>query len=53
MGETDKEILVFLQSDATLSVSDIAQQGGLSTSPCWNRIQRLEKAGSYEGELPC
>ena len=51
MDETDKKILDFLQNDATLSVSDIAQQVGLSTSPCWNRIQRLEKAGIIRGRV--
>ncbi len=41
----DRRILTLLQRDASLSVSDIADQVGLSTTPCWRRIQNLEKAG--------
>jgi Lrp/AsnC family transcriptional regulator len=41
----DREILSILQEDCTLPVADIAQQVGLSTTPCWRRIQRLEKDG--------
>ena len=45
MDRLDCEILRLLQKDATQSVSDIAQQIGLSTTPCWRRIQSLEKQG--------
>jgi Lrp/AsnC family transcriptional regulator len=45
MDRLNKEILRLLQDDATLSVNDIAQRVGLSTTPCWRRIQNLEKQG--------
>ena len=45
MDDIDVQILDCLQTDATLAVSEIAKRVGLSTSPCWNRIQRLEQAG--------
>jgi len=45
MDDIDIQILDCLQNDATLAVSEIAKRVGLSTSPCWNRIQRLEAAG--------
>ena len=45
MDDTDIQILDCLQNDATQAVSEIAKRVGLSTSPCWNRIQRLEAAG--------
>ncbi|MEI8648431.1 Lrp/AsnC family transcriptional regulator [Paraglaciecola sp. Hal342] len=45
MDRLDKEILRLLQDDATLSVNDIAEHIGLSTTPCWRRIQNLEKQG--------
>ena len=32
-----------LQSDATLPVADIAKRVGLSTTPCWRRIQKMEE----------
>ena len=43
MDKTDKAILSILQEDATLPVADIARRVGLSTTPCWRRIQKLEE----------
>ena len=45
MDNFDKKILAILQNDSTLSVSDIADKVGLSTTPCWRRIQAMEKSG--------
>lgn len=45
MDRLDTEILRLLQIDATQSVADIADKIGLSTTPCWRRIQSLEKKG--------
>ena len=45
MDEIDRKILVCLQEDATMPVADIAARAGLSPSPCWRRIQKLEEAG--------
>ncbi|MEM7081171.1 MAG: Lrp/AsnC family transcriptional regulator [Pseudomonadota bacterium] len=45
LDQTDRKILELLQEDATMSASDIAEQVGLSQSPCWRRINRLEKKG--------
>ena len=45
MDETDLRILRTLQEDASLSASDIARRVGLSASPCWKRINRLQKEG--------
>ncbi|MDO1559395.1 Lrp/AsnC family transcriptional regulator [Brevundimonas sp. 2R-24] len=41
----DRRILDILQADAGLSVAEVAERVGLSTSPCWRRIRRLEEAG--------
>ena len=41
----DRKILRCLQRDATLPVAAVAEQVGLSSTPCWRRIQNLEKAG--------
>lgn len=43
MDRTDKMILALLQEDSTLPVADIAKRVGLSTTPCWRRIQKLEE----------
>lgn len=45
MDVIDKKILDILQVDTTLAVAEIAQKVGLSTTPCWRRIQKLEAAG--------
>jgi DNA-binding Lrp family transcriptional regulator len=41
----DARILELIQNDASLSVAEIADRVGLSSSPCWRRIKRLEDAG--------
>ena len=45
MDRIDLRILDLLQRDATLSTAQIAEAVGLSTTPCWRRIQNLEKEG--------
>jgi Lrp/AsnC family transcriptional regulator len=45
MDRIDRKILDLLQQDGTLSVADIGQRVGLSQTPCWKRIQRLEAQG--------
>jgi Lrp/AsnC family transcriptional regulator len=41
----DTRILEALQKDATVSTADLAEQVGLSQSPCWRRISLLEERG--------
>jgi Lrp/AsnC family transcriptional regulator len=41
----DARILDLVQHDAGLSVAEIAERVGLSSSPCWRRIKRLEDVG--------
>ena len=41
----DLKILDLLQKDATSPVAQIADQVGLSQTPCWKRIQRLNDSG--------
>src|SRR5262245_21478222 len=45
LDEMDVKILRILQEDCTRSVADIGREVGLSTTPCWRRIQKLEEAG--------
>jgi Lrp/AsnC family transcriptional regulator len=45
MDAIDHKILAVLQEDASLSVAEIGQRVGLSSTPCWKRIQRLEGDG--------
>ena len=48
MDLIDRKILDLLQRDATLSIAEIADRVGLSQTPCWKRIQRLEAQGVIE-----
>src|SRR5260370_42354758 len=41
----DKKILDCLQDDAGMALAEIARRAGLSTAPCWRRINRLQEAG--------
>ena len=45
MDRIDRKILELIQTDATLSTVEIADKVGLSSTPCWRRIQNLEKRG--------
>jgi Lrp/AsnC family transcriptional regulator len=48
LDRVDRKILAIMQSDALLSVSEIAARVGLSQTPCWRRIQRLRSDGVIE-----
>ena len=45
MDNIDYKILAILQEDVTLSLNEIASRVGLSQTPCWKRIQKLESSG--------
>ncbi|MDQ2859779.1 MAG: Lrp/AsnC family transcriptional regulator [Pseudomonadota bacterium] len=45
LDAVDARILDLIQHDASRSVAEIAKRVGLSSSPCWRRIRRLEEAG--------
>ncbi len=51
MDKFDKKILQILQQDCTAPVSEVASQVGLSTTPCWRRIQAMEKSGIIKGRV--
>lgn len=45
MDQTDRNILKYLQKDATVSVDHLADSINLSRNACWRRVKRLEKDG--------
>jgi Lrp/AsnC family leucine-responsive transcriptional regulator len=49
IDETDRKILRALQQDARLTTAQLADEIGLSTTPCWNRLKRLEAQGYIDG----
>jgi len=48
MDSIDRRILALLQEDATLPIAQVGERVGLSQTPCWKRIQRLEAEGIIE-----
>jgi Lrp/AsnC family transcriptional regulator len=48
LDKIDRKLLALLQHDSTLSIADMAAQVGLSQTPCWKRIQRMEADGIIE-----
>ena len=51
LSAIDIKILTLLQQDASLTAAEIAEQVNLSVSPCWRRINRLQKEGVIEKEV--
>lgn len=45
MDRIDRSILAILQKDSTVPVAEIGKRVGLSTTPCWRRIQKMEEDG--------
>jgi len=51
MDEIDRKLLRLLQEDATLSIAQLADRVGLSATPCWKRIQKLEVKEVISGRV--
>jgi Lrp/AsnC family transcriptional regulator len=51
LDQIDRKIIAVLMRDATLPVAQIADKVGLSQTPCWKRIQRLESTGVLRGRV--
>ena len=45
----DRKILSALRADGRLTMSELAERVGLSQSPCWTRVKRLEACGAIQG----
>lgn len=46
----DLRILDQLQQDASLPMAELAEKVGLSTSPCWRRVRRMQESGLIKGQ---
>ena len=51
MDHIDKKIIFILQRQADLPLSEISKRVGLSQTPCWNRIKKLEEEGVIEKKV--
>lgn len=45
IDDVDRRILRNLQDDPTLSLAQLAERAGMSSGPCWRRLERLERDG--------
>tara|TARA_B100001079_G_scaffold161889_1_gene138769 strand:- start:993 stop:1454 length:462 start_codon:yes stop_codon:yes gene_type:complete len=51
MDDIDKKILSLLQDNATLPLSELSKRVGVSKTPCWNRIRKMEEEGVIESRV--
>jgi len=51
MDAIDRKILIALQENADISIAELANRVGLSQTPCWKRIQKLEAGGVILGKV--
>jgi Lrp/AsnC family transcriptional regulator len=51
LDNIDRAILRLLAADASLSLNDIADKVGLTATPCWKRIKRMEEAGIIKARV--
>ena len=51
MDRIDRKIIAELQRNATLPIAQLAERVGLSQTPCWKRIQKLEQSGLITGRV--
>lgn len=49
LDHIDRQLVAALQQNARLTTGELAQLTGLSQSPCWRRIRRLEESGLIDG----
>ena len=45
IDNTDQKILAVIQKNAGLPLSEISKKVGVSPTPCWNRIKKMEENG--------
>ena len=51
LDNIDRAILRLLANDASLSLNDIADKVGLTATPCWKRIKRMEETGIIKARI--
>jgi len=51
LDKIDLQLLALIQRDDSISIESMAQQVGLSKTPCWRRVQKLEQAGFIKSRV--
>ena len=49
--ETDLKILRILQREPDRAINEIGEEVGLSHTPCWRRIRKMQEAGIIKGRI--
>lgn len=45
LDDADRKILSIIQNDATISLTRLAEMVGMSQTPCWKRVKKMEESG--------
>ena len=51
LDRTDRRILKELQTNADISMQELGERVGISHTPCWRRVKRLESRGLIRGKV--
>ena len=51
MNEIDKHILKILQKNASIPLSELSKRVGISSTPCWNIIKKMEEEGIIDSKI--
>ena len=51
MDDIDKKILAVVQKNATIPLSELSQRVGISKTPCWNRLRKMEEEGIIKSKV--
>ena len=51
MDKIDKQILFLLQKNANIPLTELSKRVGISKTPCWNRIRKMEEGGIINSQV--
>ena len=51
MDKIDKNILSVIQKNATVPLTELTKKIGISSTPCWNRIKKMEEEGIIDSKI--
>ena len=51
MDDIDKKILKIIQKNATIPLTDLSKKVGISSTPCWNRVKKMEENGTIVSKI--
>ena len=51
MDITDKKILHIIQKNSNIPLSELSKRVGVSSTPCWNRVKKMEEEGVITSKI--